>query len=301
MAKKSSGVPAVRGEGSSKAARTPVERAKTKKNTALALPGSAGSALASIAPASASKVLAIASTPDVSVFQDGRDVMVTGHAYVTREVTVAADEIYFIDEVRPSADGVWLGEADKVAFRDPATGYECIMMRATHGGHLCGFVGVPPEHPLYGYRKDAIPLAMDIDVHGGLNYSETCQQGPTPDPRWVPKGGIARHSRRVCHAPPIPMVRVETTHATDYRVQHDDAWWLGFSCDHVYDLVPGGRNRQPGYLSQETGQVYRDDGYVLREILFLAAQLRAIQDCEPMPVRTGEGPPPIGLDPHRVR
>lgn len=272
--------------------------AKKSTGTALALPSS--HAITTLAPASASKVLAIAPTAEVSVFQEGRDVMVKGHAYVTREVTVAADEIYFVEEVRPKTAGVWLGEADKVAWRDPATGYECIMMRATSGGHLCGFVGIPPEHPLYGYEDDAIPASLGIDVHGGLNYSRTCQEGPAPDPRWVPKGGIARHSRRVCHAPPVEMVRVETTHATGYRVQHDDAWWVGFSCDHVYDLVPD-RTGRPGFLGQETGQVYRDDGYVVREILFLAAQLRAIQDCVPLPSRQGEGPPPMGLDPRERR
>lgn len=281
-----------------KKTRAPGKGPKKQTGTALALPASAGAVVAALAPSGTRKVLTLPTTPEISVVQDGRDVMVRGHAYATREVTVAADEIYFVDKVRPKVDGAWLGEADKVAFRDPATGYECIMMRATHGGHLCGFVGIPPQHPLYGYREGAITDDLGIDVHGGLNYSKACQEGPTPDPRWVPKGGVARHSRRVCHVPP-PLVRVETTHATSYRVQHDDAWWLGFSCDHAYDLMPGRSLAQGNYLGQETGQVYRDDGYVLREILFLAAQLRAIQDDEPLPVRLGDRPPPIGLDPHR--
>ncbi|RZK03354.1 MAG: hypothetical protein EOO76_02860 [Novosphingobium sp.] len=278
------------------------KRANAKTTgTALALPSNDGTTLSALVPDSAFKVVPTALTPPESIFRDGRDVMVKGHAYVTREAAVQADEIYFVDEVTPSADGPWLGEADKIAWRDPSTGYECIMMRATVGGYLSGFVGIPPEHPLYGYEDDAIPLDLGIDVHGGLNYSETCQEGPSPDPRWVPKGGIASHSRRVCHGPPIPMVMVETKHATDYRVQHDNAWWLGFSCNHLYDLVPGEGRSQGGYLRQETGQVYRDDGYVLGEITFLAAQLRAIQDCEQLPKRIGDGPPPIGLDPHRGR
>lgn len=42
---------------------------------------------------------------------------------------------------------------------------------------------------------------------------------------------------------------------------------------------------------------YRHDGYVVREIRNLAAQLAAIRDGRPVPLRDGPPLPPIGLDP----
>ncbi|WP_338468993.1 hypothetical protein V3I01_01080 [Sphingomonas sp. gentR] len=42
---------------------------------------------------------------------------------------------------------------------------------------------------------------------------------------------------------------------------------------------------------------YRDDGYVVREIRNLAAQLAAIRDGRPIPARDGPPLPPIGLKP----
>ena len=35
-------------------------------------------------------------------------------------------------------------------------------------GHRCGYVGVPEGHPMYGKHYDDV----DVDVHGGLTYSE---------------------------------------------------------------------------------------------------------------------------------
>lgn len=250
---------------------------------------------------SAQKIAPYAASAGEPMILGGRDAaLVIGHAYRTSAGVIHADEIYFVRDIHPRGDGPWLGEADKVSWRDPATGYECIMMRATQGGYLQGFVGVPADHPLYGYECDAIPASLGFDVHGGLDYSAVCEEGPSPDPRYVPKGGVARQSRRICHSPPQEMVRVEITHATAYRA-HDDAWWLGFSCNHAYDVVPKDARHQTGFLSRETGQEYRDDGYVLREVRFLAAQLRAIHDDAPLPVRVGEGPPAMGLDPDRGR
>ena len=38
---------------------------------------------------------------------------------------------------------------------------------ATPMGYRCGYVGVPEGHPLYGKHYDDV----DVDVHGGLTYS----------------------------------------------------------------------------------------------------------------------------------
>jgi len=63
-----------------------------------------------------------------TVIREGGTTLVTGRAYVTRDGTIDADEIYYVDGLRKDGGGPGLGEADKVAWRDPATGFECIML-----------------------------------------------------------------------------------------------------------------------------------------------------------------------------
>ena len=156
------------------------------------------------------------------------------------------------------------------------------------------YVGVPPDHPLWGWESNAVPPDLGIDVHGGLTYSRLCQHGPSPTPRLVVEAA------RICHVRIVPPPRFEPLRQeTDHRVEHADAWWLGFSCDHVYDLVPADARGQARFLQAEVGAVYRDDGYVVRETIALATQLRAIADGGVAPPRVGPPPPPIGLDPRR--
>ena len=87
-------------------------------------------------------------------------------------------------------------------------------------------------------------------------------------------------------------------HATGYRA-HPDAWWFGFDCNHIYDIVPKGVRDRRRFMGPETAAEYRDDAYVVREILNLATQLRAVADDKPPPKRNGPPLPPIGLDPQR--
>jgi len=108
--------------------------------------------------------------------------------------------------------GPWHDEPDKRQWRDPETGFPCMVVRSS-SGNLCGYVGVPLDHPLYGCyygaptsklteawekRKErplgnqsegpiSILLAALADkngeppspsavfeVHGGLTYSDRC-------------------------------------------------------------------------------------------------------------------------------
>jgi hypothetical protein len=231
-----------------------------------------------------------------TVERQGDVTLVTGRDYATHERVVPASEIYFVSGAKPSADGPWLGEADKVAWRDPATGYECIMLREKDG-HLAGYVGVPRDHPLWGWEHEAVPADLGIEVHGGLNYSRICEEGPSPAPRLARR--LATEARRVCHVPEAPLRYEPLRQAGDHRVEDAHAWWFGFSCDHIYDVVPGDTSHGRRFMAAETGAEYRDDGYVVREVADLAAQLRAIADGVPVPRRSGPPLPAIGLDPQR--
>ncbi len=178
-----------------------------------------------------------------------------------------------------------------MAWKDAATGYECIMLRERPGGYLRGFVGVEPGHPLYGFDHDAVPAELDVEVHGGLTYSAVCQDGPSPQRRLI------YEVRRICH---VPVGYVPVVNATNHRPAHDAAWWFGFGCNHVYDIVPNERLDRRRFLAHETGAAFRDEAYVYGQIVDLAAQFRAIADGAPKPPRTSAPPPPLGLDPKRA-
>lgn len=228
---------------------------------------------------------------DATVQREGDTTLVIGQIYPMRGFELRASEVYYVDSLRAERpQGPWLDEADKISWRDPKTGYECIIMRDTHRGFLSGYVGVPVTHPLYGFDHEALPAELGLMVHGGLTYSRICEDGPTPERR------IIYEARRICH---IRVGEEPIRHGTNYRVQ-DHAWWFGFSCDHLYDMIPNDRGHASQFLAAETGAVYRDDAYVCNEVQNLAAQLKAIADGAPVPARHGDPLPPRGLDPRDV-
>lgn len=137
--------------------------------------------------------------------------------------------------------GPWDSEPDKVQWPDAATGLPCLIVRGPCG-NLCGYVGVPPGHPLYERDCDDCPVM----AHGGLTFSDRCQSGRPED-------------RGVCHRPAPG--------------ESDDVWWLGFDCAHWGDLVPSYPN------VGMPDELYRDIGYVTDQCRSLAAQLAYVARC----------------------
>jgi hypothetical protein len=137
------------------------------------------------------------------------------------------------------ARGPWDDEPDKVSWTDEETGMACLIKRHPTGGHLCGYVGVPPEHPWHG--RDYDDGVVYADVHGGLTYAADCEEG-------------GDEGKTICHVP--------------QPGEPDDVWWLGFDCAHAGDLSPG-----YGLVIHET---YKDIDYVRSEILRLAKQLASV-------------------------
>lgn len=72
-------------------------------------------------------------------------------------------------------------------------GFRCVII-GSYMGHRCGYIAIPKNHKLYEKHYDDI----DIDVHGGLTYSE------------YSRGGYP----------------VETK---------EQVWWIGFDCAHYCD------------------------------------------------------------------
>lgn len=167
-----------------------------------------------------------------------------------------------MDKSRWTERGPWDSEPDKAQW--VAHGLDCLIVRNQLGG-LCGYVGVPESHPYFGKgygdhvhddRCDAEPgddLAWHhkctpcgrVDVHGGLTFTDRCE--PVENP-----------AEGICHV--------------DAGAANKVVWWLGFDCGHCGDLLPGMSSR----VDFGRPLVYRDLGYVQREVEMLAEQLVAI-------------------------
>lgn len=91
-----------------------------------------------------------------------------------------------------------------IEWRDQRHGYP-IVVRAICVGHRCGYVGLPPDHPLYGipYWPDtdhpAYDIMLDIDTHAGLTFAD------------------------------------KTSEDEDAYPDTGNYWWFGFDCAHPGD------------------------------------------------------------------
>src|ERR1700683_1388455 len=93
-------------------------------------------------------------------------------------------------------------EPDKKQWLDADTGLPWLIVRHPRLGHLCGYVGVPPSHPLHGKSWDD---AGDFAVHYGLTFSDKCQPHDN-------------ESMGICHP-------VEAG-------EEGNIWWFGFDAAH---------------------------------------------------------------------
>ena len=137
-------------------------------------------------------------------------------------------------------DGPWQNEPDKAQW-DHA-GFDCLIVRGPSGS-LCGYVGVPPSHPLHGKGYDqCYGEDWDLDVHGGLTFADSCAETEEED-------------KHICHKDGIC----------------EDVWWLGFDCAHSGDLSPKYHERYSELAWP--GETYKDFAYVKHQTESLARQL----------------------------
>lgn len=149
-------------------------------------------------------------------------------------------------------DGPWKHEPDKVHWVDEATGLDCLIVRNPLGA-LCGYVGVPPQHPWHGRDYDEAPVCA-VDVHGGLTYANGCDE---------------KRPEGICHVP--------------YPGRPGEVWWLGFDCAHLHDLTPRylkqsiERRFQWPWTDPRVTDTYRDIEYVRSQCAQLARQIAEVQ------------------------
>ena len=136
--------------------------------------------------------------------------------------------------------GPWQDEPDRLEWRH--AGLACLITRVPESGHLCGYVAVPPGHPVHGkdyYDGDGDGDLVDISAPGGLTYADKCQ-------------GV------VCHVPAPG--------------EPDDVWWLGFDCAHYGDFCPAASSK---FGWHEAGATYKTIEFVKAAVNLLAEQLQA--------------------------
>lgn len=154
-----------------------------------------------------------------------------------------------VDKSKWPLRGEWDQEPDKAQWIDEKTGLDCLIKKNSMGA-LCGYVGVPQSHPLFGKRYDA----ADLSVHGGVNFADACE----PD---------ADEERGLCH--------------TAQDAANEIVWWFGFDCAHSRDLKPAFTLHLPPHLADMLtmwNETYRNFEYVKSDVESLAAQLMEYAD-----------------------
>ena len=144
------------------------------------------------------------------------------------------------------AEGPWSDEPDKKQWSDPETGLPCLIVRNNLGA-LCGYVGVPSQHPYYGISGED----LELDVHGGITFTRKCNESADP-------------SVGICHL-------VEPG-------EDDNVWWIGFDCCHCNDLTPSilsVREKLPRITFLD--ETYKNIEFVEAEVTRLAQQLATLR------------------------
>lgn len=132
----------------------------------------------------------------------------------------------------------WDTEPNRKHWIDEATGLDCLIVRNNlfDKGALCGYVGIPPNHPWFG--KDYDDDEIYAEVHGGLTFAGAC-------------------SGKICHG------------ENGEKVANKEVWWFGFDCAHAGDYIPGSEK----YYKLSFPETYRNITYVEAQCRSLASQI----------------------------
>ena len=185
-------------------------------------------------------------------------------------------------------DRPWENEPDSLDFE--AEGLPCAMWRNYHGV-WCGYVGVGPEHPLFG-----LPGNHLLKLPPSWFEGRRMDQGLGPIDFFI----HAMSGKELNDACPISLafhvhggVSYDGDHVPDH--EPDGRWWFGFDCGHAGDYAPARagdkskimnemidsmpehvRDTMRGIVFRESEGVYRDQQYVVSECQSFAVQLNAI-------------------------
>lgn len=183
-------------------------------------------------------------------------------------------------------NGPWQQEPDQLRWVDKATGYTCVILRAMEIGHLCGYVGVMPNHPAHGLHyngctteeAEASNAAFRAAMRKWDRTELSTLDGLPPRPEVVEGigNGIAD----------ITVHGGLTYSGGNLLGQESDTWWFGFDCAHAGDLCPGMQAtlREIGHIKEVYPgyeDIYRTVDYVRAECVSLALQLKQLMVVVP--------------------
>lgn len=164
--------------------------------------------------------------------------------------------------------GEWDDEPDLQNFTT-ANGMAGAIIRVSHSGALCGYVGVSADHPWHGkeYSDLVTPtaeqLARPVDVDKISVISLFCSAGSDP----------AEGSRIDCLIDVHGGLTYSGAGTAEYG-EDPALWYFGFDCAHSGDLSPATDGRYPQF--RIGGETYRNIEYVRGEVESLANQLAAV-------------------------
>lgn len=128
----------------------------------------------------------------------------------------------------------WITEPHQVTWTDEETNLPCVILRHEMG-FLCGYVGIPQDHPMFGLTLKECKNIFRI--HGGITE---CRY--------------------------LSNEEVLTTWENYHQSKHYlDAWFFSFDCGHYGDFIPGREDISFG--------IYRDIKFVKEQCKLLARQL----------------------------
>ena len=130
--------------------------------------------------------------------------------------------------------GPWIEELDYLSW-GLINGYVCTIKRSTATFCYCGYVSIPPDHPMHGVGYDG--AIYGIKVHGGIRVH----------------GGIT-----------FAGLSIDSGY-----------WTFGFDCSHLGDVAPAMISYQSNPYKHAVSfeEKYRDLAYVIKEVDSLAQQL----------------------------
>lgn len=112
-----------------------------------------------------------------------------------------------------------------------AFGLSCAVVMAREAGHRCGYVRVPPGHPMHGKSYDD----PDVAVHGGLTFAELepCKEHPDGQGWWF--GFDCAHCFDASYDPDAKIEELKTGEArallkihrdvaTEYPIRGEHYW-----------------------------------------------------------------------------
>lgn len=174
--------------------------------------------------------------------------------------------------------GPWQDEPDRLEWIDERTGLPCCIIRNMHvTGSLCGYVGVPANHALFGWcYSDSVNLKED--------YLENVKMGK--DIGWIE--GFCYAISGEMENKTIPLGMILHVHGgitwsgslpDESETRHH---WFGFDCSHCEDLSPLANAVIFSLMGprEKRGEVYRTIEYVKVECTNLAFQLKQLEDAK---------------------